>query len=148
GDRLAGARHAAQPQEPARVATGFGVPQPDDAQHARRPQPAVPARHRLVGHAENLGDSAERGAAVHAEALRELPVEVVDREDFHRSERSQCRDPAHRRPWSLGAESAREISDKNDTNYIALPNSTDSNSVNGPLLVRGLGLGISVMSYL
>src|SRR6201999_935731 len=48
------------------------------------PEPPVSARHRLVGHPEDLGDGAERGAAFGGQALGELQVEVIDPDAFHR----------------------------------------------------------------
>ena len=87
-DRHPGTGNAAQPQEPAAVAGSLGVLDADDAQRARRPQPPVAAGDGLVGHAEDLRDRAERGAPVHSEALRQLPVEIVDRDAFHQNNAS------------------------------------------------------------
>jgi len=94
-DRHPRAGNTAQPQEPAAVARSLGVLDADDAQRARGPQSPVAAGDGLVGHAEDLRDRAERGAPVHSQALRQLPVEIIDRDAFHQNNASRCREPAH-----------------------------------------------------
>jgi hypothetical protein len=94
-DLLAVPGNAAHPQEPAELADLVACFQPHHAQDSRRAQPAVPAGHRLVRDPEDVRDGGERGPAVHAKALGELPVELVDRVGIHRQHHSNCRDPAN-----------------------------------------------------